>query len=112
MEVINNVSYKYSRIRNCRNNFINSRFQTESTGARIVGDGNTVSRLANVNPQINAGVNLLNTVTQTVSGAAGSGNAGNSDELLDDVLGGVGGATNNIGGNQISKYIDQCRLYK
>lgn len=75
----------------------------ESTGARIVGDGNTVSSLANVNPQVNAGVNLLNSVTQTVSGVTG-GSGGKSSGLLGGVLGGVGGAANNIGGKQVSKY--------
>ncbi|XP_004521142.1 uncharacterized protein LOC101453562, partial [Ceratitis capitata] len=85
-------------VRRAGNNIGSS--QQQSTGARIVGDGNTVSSLANVNPQVNAGVNLLNSVTQTVSGVTG-GSGGKSSGLLGGVLGGVGGAANNIGGKQV-----------
>lgn len=65
------------------------------TGARVVGDGNTVSGVANVNLQVNADVNLLNSVTQAVAGGTGGGLLGS--------LGGLGGASNNIGGEQVSK---------
>lgn len=56
-----------------------------------------VSSLANVNLQVNAGINLLNTVSR----ATGGGSGGKSGVLL----GGLGGATHNIGGKHISKTI-------
>lgn len=62
-----------------------------------MGDKNVVSSLINVDPQIGLGVNLLNQVTQTVSGTAGGGGAASG------LLGGVGGAGNNVGGKQASK---------
>lgn len=48
-------------------------------------------------------MNLLNTVTQTVSGATGSGGAVNSGGILGGVLGGISGASKNIDDRQVSK---------
>lgn len=97
----NFVSHKDLRL--IINKYIHFYFRTESAGARIVGDDNTISSLVSVNPQVNAGVNILNTVTQTVSGATGSGGAEKGEGLLGGVLGGLGGGANNIGGRQVSK---------
>lgn len=47
---------------------------------------------------MNAGVSLLNSVTQTVSGVAGGSESAG-------LLGGVGGEVNNNDNKQVSKYL-------
>lgn len=71
-----------------------------------MGDKNVVSSFINVDPQIGLGVNLLNQVTQTVSGATGGGGGsagGKSGGLLGGVVSSVGSGANNISGKQVSK---------
>lgn len=72
-------------------------FLPGNSGATISDDKNVVSSLTNIDPQIGLGVNPLNQVTQTISGATGGGGG---------LLGGVsnvGGVDNNISGKQVSK---------
>lgn len=45
------------------------------TGTSIIGSGNTVGSLLNVNPQVNADVNALNSVDQKAAGEAVRGGA-------------------------------------
>lgn len=67
----------------------------ENTGALIKGSGNTMSSLLNVNPQVNADVNALNTVEQQATA----------------VTRGISSSENNIGGRQIRKKIPEEELY-
>lgn len=76
------------------------------TGSTISGSGNQVFSLLNVNPQINADVNALNTIQQTavgtVSGTAayGRGSSAGTEASV---------SRNNIGGGQARKFC--IRLY-
>lgn len=74
-----------------------------ATGASIVGSGNTVSSLLNLEPQVNVDVKALNVVKQESTGVTGGivipGNAGGVGRPVVA----AGRAANYIGGSQLRK---------